>query len=138
MKKIILRSAFDRERAAKLIAVAPEETRVIFMDEERTDDQNKKMWALLGEVAKQLEWCDQKLSPEDWKIIFMVALAAFYKEEVRVVPNIDRTGYVNLTRSSSNLSKKEMADLIEIIQMFCANHGVALRDDPLPMIEHKR
>lgn len=44
--------------------------------------------------------------------------------EVRMVPNIDGTGFVNLGTRSSDLSKEEMSDLMEIISAFGANHAV--------------
>ncbi len=46
-----------------------------------------------------------------------------------MVPNLDGTGFVNLGRSSSDLSKSEMSDLIELIHAFGANHGVKFQDD---------
>lgn len=76
------------------------------------------------DVAQQLEWHGLRLTPDDWKLIFLDAL----KQEVRIVPNIDGTGFVNLGRSSSDLSKGEMSDLIEIIHAFGARHGVKFMD----------
>jgi hypothetical protein len=45
------------------------------------------------------------------------------------VPNIDGTGFVNLGRSSSDLSKQEFIDLIELITAFGAQHGVVFSDE---------
>ena len=42
------------------------------------------------------------------------------KRELRVVPNLDGTSFVNLGRSSSDLTKQEMSDLIELIAAFGA------------------
>ncbi len=79
---------------------------------------------MLTEVSVQLSWHRQKLRPDDWKLIFMDAL----KRELRIVPNIDGTGFVNLGRSSSDLSKEEMGELLELISAFGAQHGVTFRD----------
>lgn len=124
--QITLSGKFDRERAIRWIGQAKPGTRVIFKDAKRTQAQNDKLWAMLTEVATQVEWHGQKLKPDDWKLVFLDAL----KRELRIVPNIDGNGFVNLGRSSSNLSKGEMSDLIEIILMFGANHGVKFRGDP--------
>lgn len=124
--QITLSGKFDRERAIKWITQAPAGTRVTFRDAKRTEAQNDKLWAMLTEVAVQISWHGQKLTAEDWKLIFMAAL----KQEMRIVPNIDGNGFVNLGRSTSRLSKAEFSDLIEIILMFGANHGVKFRDDP--------
>jgi hypothetical protein len=50
-------------------------------------------------------------------------------QELRVVPNIDGTGFVPLGRSSSKLTVKEMTDLIELIFAFGAKHGVTFTDE---------
>ena len=80
---------------------------------------------MLTDVARQLPWHGQKLRPDDWKLIFIDAL----NREQRLVPNIDGTGFVNLGTSSSDLSKAEMGDLMELIAAFGANHGVKFHDD---------
>ena len=123
--QITLSGKFDRERAIKWITQAPAGTRVTFKDAKRTTEQNSKLWAMLTEVAAQVDWHGQKLTPDDWKLIFLDAL----KRELRLAPNIDGTGFVNLGRSSSNLSKADFSDLIEVIHAFGANHGVTFRDE---------
>src|SRR5690554_6470558 len=108
---IVLNSFIDRARASSLLQRAPAGTRVEFKAAKRSLPQNDRMWAMLTDVASQLEWHGMKLRPDDWKLIFLDAL----KREVRAVPNLDGTGFVNLGRSSSDLSKEEMSDLMEII-----------------------
>jgi len=80
---------------------------------------------MLTDVASQITWHGQRLTPDDWKLIFLDAL----KREVRIVPAIDGRGFVNLGRSSSDLSKSEMSDLMELITAFGANHGVRFNED---------
>jgi hypothetical protein len=124
--QITLSGKFDRDRAIKWIGQAPAGTRVIFKDSKRSLPQNEKMWAALTEIAAQVEWHGQKLTPDDWKLIFLDAL----KRELRLAPNIDGTGFVNLGRSSSNLSKADFSDLLELINAFAANHDVHFRGEP--------
>ena len=50
------------------------------------------------------------------------------KREVRMVPNLDNNGFVSLGRSSSDLSKNEMSDLLSLIYEFGARHGVVFND----------
>jgi hypothetical protein len=121
---IILNSRAERERAAHWAAKLPSGTRVEFKAARRTLDQNSKLWAMLTEVATQVNWHGAKLTPNDWKLVFLDAL----KRETRAVPNIDGTGFVELGRSSSDLSKSEMGDLIELIYAFGATHGVKFRE----------
>lgn len=122
---VVLNSQAAREKAAVWVMKAPAGTRVEFKASKRTLPQNDRMWAMLTDVATQLTWHGVKLTPDDWKLVFLDAL----KREMRIVPNIDGTGFVNLGRSSSDLSKAEMSDLIEIIFAFGAKHGVVFHDD---------
>lgn len=121
---ITIASAADRERAAKWLGQAPDGTRLEFKAPKRSLPQNDRMWAMLTDVAVQLPWHGVKLAPDDWKLIFLDAL----KRELRMVPNIDGNGFVNLGRSSSDLSKAEMGDLMTLIESFGANHGVVFHD----------
>jgi hypothetical protein len=122
---IVLNGTAERERAAAWVRKAPPRTRIEFKGPKRTIPQNDRFWAMLTDVATQLPWHGMKLSPDDWKLILLDAL----KREMRMVPNIDGNGFVNLSRSSSDLSKAEMSDLMELVSMFGAQHGVKFHDD---------
>ena len=121
---VLVASDAERQLAAKWSMLAPVGTRVEFKAPKRSLPQNDRMWAMLTDVAVQLPWHGIKLSADDWKLIFLDAL----KRELRMVPNIDGNGFVNLGRSSSDLSKSEMTDLIDLIGAFGANHGVVFHD----------
>jgi hypothetical protein len=58
------------------------------------------------------------------------------KRELRLVPNMAGNGFVNLGRSSSDLSKGEFSDLMELIAAFGAEHGVAFKVDAVRFDEH--
>lgn len=121
---VILDSPVSRQRAATWVHKAPHGTRVEFKASKRSLPQNDRMWAMLTDVARQVPWHGLTLSPDDWKLIFLDAL----KREVRAVPNLDGTGFVNIGRSSSDLSKSEMGDLMTLIEEFGARHGVVFHD----------
>ena len=121
---IILRREADRLRATTWVAKAPAGTRLEFKASKRTTPQNARLWAMLSDIATQLPWHGLKLRPDDWKLLFLDSL----KRELRMVPNLDGTGFVNLGRSSSDLSKDEMSDLIELMLEFGARHGVKFND----------
>lgn len=89
----------------------------------RTIQQNNLMWAILGELAQQVVWHGQKLTPEDWKHVFSAAL-----NQQRVVPNIDSTGFVVLGQSTSKMTVRQMADMIELINAFGAEHNVNFKE----------
>ena len=121
---LTLNSTADRARAARYIAQAPFGTRVELKAAKRSLPQNDFMWSMLTDIARELPWHGIKLKPDDWKLVFLDAL----KRETRMVPNLDGNGFVNLGRSSSDLSKAEMGDMIELIRAFGANHGITFID----------
>ena len=121
---IILHRQSDRDRAASWVRQAPWGTRITFQEAKRTTDQNARMWAMLTEVARQVKWHGQRLSADDWKLVFLSAL----KQELRIVPNLDGTGFVQLGRSSSDLSVAEMGDLMDLIAAFGAREGVTFAE----------
>lgn len=121
---LVLHNDAMRAKAIDWIRRAPKETRVEFKGPKRTLPQNDRMWAMLTEISQQLLWHGQRLSTEDWKQVFLSAL----KQEMRIVPNIHGDGFVQLGRSSSDLSKEEMGDLMTIIEAFAARYGVKFHD----------
>ena len=122
---ITIRSTADRQRAARILEAAPFGSRFEIKAAKRSMPQNDRMWAMLTEVAQQLPWHGTRLRPDDWKLIFLDAL----KRELTLVPKLDGAGVVNLSQSSSDLTKSEMSDLIELIFEFGSRHGVKFADD---------
>ena len=121
---VILDSPMARSRAASWVMKAPSGTRCEFKASKRSLPQNDRMWSMLTEIARQVPWHGLTLKPDDWKLIFLDAL----KRELRAVPNLDGTGFVNIGRSSSDLTKQEMSDLIELIHAFGAERGVVFHE----------
>lgn len=122
---LVLSSTSIRDKACNWIRKAPDGTRVTFADPRRTKQQNDRLWPLLTIIAQEVEWHGLKLSTGDWKLIFMDALG----HELRLVPNINGTGFVNLGRSSKRLSKDEFSQLMDLIEAFAAERGVDLKQD---------
>lgn len=90
----------------------------------RSLDQNAKLWAVLGDVSRQVEWHGRNLSSEAWKHIFTAAL---FKQDV--VPNLAGDGFVVLGQSTSRMTVSQMRDLIELIQAFGAERSVHWSDE---------
>lgn len=99
---------------------APVGSRLEFKSPRRTLPQNDRLWAMLTEVARQVDWYGQKLSPDDWKDVFTASL-----RRAHVVPGIDG-GFVPLGMRTSDMSKQEMGDLFALIEAFAAERGVVL------------
>ena len=117
---ITITGAADRDRAHRWIDLAPIGARFEFKGEQRTLEQNQRMWAMLADLAAQLRWHGRALTKEDWKLLFMDAL----DREYGAVRSLDGTGFVSLGKASSDLSIAEAADMIELIFAFGAQHAV--------------
>lgn len=111
-----------RQNAIEAVKTAPDGYCVEVKQKTRSLDQNARMWAMLGELSRQLEWHGQYLTAENWKDMCTAAL-----KRQQVVPGIDG-GFVVLGSSTRRMTVGEMSELIEFISAFGAQHGVAFSD----------
>jgi hypothetical protein len=86
--------------------------------ETRSLMQNARLWAMLTDISRQVDWYGRRLTAEEWKHVFTAALS---KQDV--VPGIDG-GFVVLGKSTSKMTKPEMAELQTLIEAFGADKGV--------------
>ncbi len=91
---------------------------VTIADEKRSDASNRRMWAMLRDIARQVEWYGQKLKDEDFKHIFSASV-----EKQRAVPGLDG-GFVVLGLSTRKQSQKWFSDMFEVMEAFAAERGV--------------
>lgn len=91
--------------------------------ETRSTAQNRMMWAILGDLAEQVQWpVDgklQKLAADEWKHI----LSAGLKKHQRVAQGIEG-GFVMLGQPTSRMTVGEMGDLITLAHAFGDERGV--------------
>jgi len=90
--------------------------------EKRSTEQNAKLWATLTEIATQVKWHGEKLTPTDWKVMLTASL-----RKQRAVPGIEG-GFVVLGESTSRMTKEEMSELLELAMAFGAQHNVIFQD----------
>lgn len=97
--------------------------------DKRSLEQNSKLWPMLSDVSKQVDWYGENLSTDDWKQVFSAA----WKKQ-KAVPGIDG-GFVVCGVSTSKINKKDFSELIEIIYAFGADHGVRWSEPSLKSFE---
>lgn len=115
-----LRTEQDRARAIQLLNRVDLTHGITWSmrEEVRSDAQNRRMWAMLRDISKQVEWYGHKLSDEDWKHIFSASV-----EKQRAVPGLDG-GFVVLGVSTRRQSKKWFNDMFLVMEGFAAEHQV--------------
>jgi hypothetical protein len=112
----------NRAKLHAWIERAPLGMIVEFRESKRTTEQNAKLWPMLTDVSLQLTWHGQTYPPEDWKDFFMHQLRGG-----RWMP-AEEGGLVPVGFRTSELTKAEFSDLIEVIYAFGARHGVEWTD----------
>ena len=86
--------------------------------EKRSDAQNRRLWAMLTDISRQVDWYGQRLSSEEWKDVFTAAM-----KKQKVVPGLDG-GFVVCGQRTSRMTKPEMAELQMLMEAFAADRGV--------------
>lgn len=123
---LCLNSIGQRVIAHRLIEIAPAGAVVNIREATRTSDQNRKMQAMLSDVARARPG-GRRLTTDQWKCLFMDAVAKETKNAAftsRWEPALDGEGVVNTGYRSSRLTKSEMGDLITFMLAWGDQQGV--------------
>ena len=103
---------------AKAMLTAGHRITMVLKPETRSTAQNSRLWAMLTEISKQVDWHGRKLSAEDWKHVLTASL-----KKQDAVPGIDG-GFVVLGVSTKKMTKAEMSELQTLMEAFGAQQGV--------------
>ena len=96
--------------------------------ETRSDAQNKLLHAMLGDIARQVEWAGKKRDTDTWKRLLTAAWLRARGESVELLPAIDGHGVDVVFRRTSKLTRAECSELCEFVMAWCSEHDVTLRD----------
>lgn len=114
-----------RRRAAEFCLNAPLGWIVRVSPETRSLEQNAMLWACLTDLSEQVNWHGNKLTAEEWKDVCSAAL-----KRQKVVPGIDG-GFVVCGQRTSQMTKTEFRDLLEVVMAFGSQQGVHWSDEPV-------
>lgn len=113
----------DRREVHRTVDAAPVGYVCEVREQRRSNDQNDKMWAMLGDVSRAMPE-GRRHTPEDWKAIFMNAC----NWEVQFLEGLDGRPFPSGFRSS-RMSKSQMANLITYIQEYGDRQNVRWSDE---------
>lgn len=116
-----LSTEHGRARAKAWIDRAPPGWVCIVREETRSDEQNRKLHAMVGDLRRQI---DDRFSIEDWKLRLMHAL----RNETRFLNELEGAGQFPVGQKTSTLSKSQFSTLIELIFQYGAKHDVQWSD----------
>lgn len=125
--KITLRNGQDRAKARLWLDKCPLHYTLLFKPPVRSSLASAYMWALLDDVADQVEWAGKKRTSDEWKALFSASLRA-----LEFVPNLDNDGFVAFGARTSEFSPEEMSDMIELIKAWGASNNVQFTDPDSP------
>jgi hypothetical protein len=108
----------SRENCMRAIREAEDGTMVSLSEAKRSDEQNAKLHAMLGDIAKQKLWHGERLQLVEWKRLFC---AAVFRE--KMLPGIGG-GVVIVPKFTRSMSKSDVAELIEFIYAWGAENGI--------------
>jgi hypothetical protein len=104
--------------AAQGIVNAGKAVCLTLSDPKRSTAQNSRLWALLTDISRQVDWYGERLTKEEWKTVMTAAL-----RKQRAVPGIDG-GFVVLSEKTSEMDKSELSELMALIEAFGAQKDV--------------
>ncbi|PIT18290.1 recombination protein NinB [Snodgrassella alvi] len=93
----------------------------------RSDEQNAKLHAMLGDIAKQKTFNGKKLSIEQWKMIFVSGHRIATGGQAEMAIGLEGE-VINLRESTAQMGVKRMASLIEYITAWGAENDVKFKD----------
>ena len=113
----------------KPMVMAGHRLNVVIKPESKTREQEEKYHAMIGEVAEQAQHLGSSWQAEDWKRLL---LDKFARETGRthgkVIPNLDKTGVVEVGILSRKFNKVDGAEFIEWLYAWGIENGITYKD----------
>lgn len=113
-----------RANARDAIRHAPDNSVVTIQGPCRSLEQNALLWALLGKIVKAEPEAFPPTDAEGWKARFLHALGYHCRFETGLDGKPFAVGF-----RSSKLGVKQMADLIELVYAFGAEHNILMEKE---------
>jgi hypothetical protein len=109
-----------RRRAANAVMSAKDGYIVKIAPPTRNLEQNAKLHAIFSDAARHRLYCGQKLSSEQWKVLFIRGHSIATGFGAQMVPGLENE-FVNIRESSASMSVARMSSLIEYATAYLAN-----------------
>jgi hypothetical protein len=109
-----------RERAKACIDLAPAGYVVTVKEPTRSSEANAALHARLSEIAERVEWAGKRQSIETWKRLLVAAWSRATGEPLTVLPALDGHGIDIVFRRTSQMTRREMSDLLEYVNAWCS------------------
>ena len=99
-------------------------------DAGRSNEQNEKFHAIIGDIAKQAQHMGAKWDAEDWKRLLV---DQYVKDQglngSKIIPSLDGAGIVQLGVQTRKFTKEQASEFVAFLICWCDQNGIELNDD---------
>lgn len=107
----------------KAATVAGHRMELVVRPAKRSSEHNARLHAMLGWMSKHVPWAGAHRSVDEWKRLFVSAWLRAKNESVQMLPALDGHGIDIVYAPTSEMSGKQIAELIDWIYFWCAEQG---------------
>lgn len=120
-----------RDNVLARIRMAPDGWRVTIDEGKHSDGQRERFHAALNFFADRATHFGKGLSIKTWKSVFLHELGREQGYEIELVPSLDGAEIIAVGRSTSDLSAKDYAGLIDILYREASLQQIAIPEPRL-------
>lgn len=134
-QRIVLRGDRNWQKASELFQAIKANPAILcdvtfrVCEDLRTLQQNAKLHAICGDIAKQKKWDGEYRDTEAWKRIMVAGWMKATGRKIEMVSSLDGEDFVPLYQQTSRLSIPATAELIEFVIAWCVDNEIKLNED---------
>lgn len=113
----------SRQRAVEAVQNAPDSYVVTVGEATRNLEQNSRFHAMCADASEQSTWMGKKLTPAQWKVLFVSGHSIATGQGAEIVPGIEGE-FVNIREETSRMSKSRISSLIQYVEAWGVENGI--------------
>jgi hypothetical protein len=98
-------------------------------DAGRSNEQNEKFHAIIGDIAKQAQHMGAKWDAETWKRLLVDKYVREIGLTSKIMANLDNDGLVQLGFQTRKFTKEQASEFVAFLICWCDQNGIELNDD---------
>ena len=98
-------------------------------DAGRSNEQNEKFHAIIGDIAKQAQHMGAKWDAETWKRLLVDKYVREIGLTSKIMANLDNDGLVQLGFQTRKFTKEQASEFVSFLICWCDQNGIELNDD---------
>jgi len=98
-------------------------------DASRSNEQNEKFHAIIGDIAKQAQHMGAKWDAETWKRLLVDKYVREIGLTSKIMANLDNDGLVQLGFQTRKFTKEQASEFVSFLICWCDQNGIELNDD---------